>query len=54
MYSADHFSDGQTLLVGDAASFLDPVSSFGVKKALATTNLLLGLYIVNTDAWELW
>jgi flavin-dependent dehydrogenase len=36
MYSADHFSDGQTLLVGDAASFLDPVSSFGVKKALAS------------------
>jgi len=36
MYSADRFSDDHTLLVGDAASFLDPVSSFGVKKALTS------------------
>jgi flavin-dependent dehydrogenase len=36
MYSAHHFSDDHMLLVGDAASFLDPVSSFGVKKALAS------------------
>ena len=35
-YSAHRFSDERTLLVGDAGSFLDPVSSFGVKKALAS------------------
>lgn len=36
VYSAHRFSDEHTLLVGDAASFLDPVSSFGVKKALTS------------------
>ena len=36
MYSASRYADGRILLVGDAASFLDPVSSFGVKKALAS------------------
>ena len=36
MYSARRFSDDHMLLVGDAASFLDPVSSFGVKKALTS------------------
>ncbi len=36
MYSASRYVDGRLLLVGDAASFLDPVSSFGVKKALAS------------------
>jgi flavin-dependent dehydrogenase len=36
MYSAHRFSDEHMLLVGDAASFLDPVSSFGVKKALTS------------------
>ena len=36
MYSASRYTDGRILLVGDAASFLDPVSSFGVKKALAS------------------
>jgi hypothetical protein len=35
-YSADRYSDDHTLLVGDAGSFLDPVSSFGVKKALTS------------------
>ena len=36
MYSASRYSDERLLLVGDAASFLDPISSFGVKKALAS------------------
>ncbi len=36
MYSAHRFADDHLLLVGDAASFLDPVSSFGVKKALTS------------------
>ncbi len=35
-YSAHRFCDEHTLLVGDAGSFLDPVSSFGVKKALTS------------------
>lgn len=36
MYSASRYVDGRLLLVGDAASFLDPISSAGVKKALAS------------------
>ena len=36
MYSAHRFTDHHMLLVGYAASFLDPVSSFGVKKALTS------------------
>src|SRR5262249_47619054 len=35
-YSASRVSDDGLLLVGDAASFVDPLSSFGVKKALAS------------------
>lgn len=35
-YSADRVHDDHVLLVGDAASFVDPLSSFGVKKALAS------------------
>jgi flavin-dependent dehydrogenase len=35
-YSATRVSDDGLLLVGDAASFVDPLSSFGVKKALAS------------------
>jgi hypothetical protein len=35
-YSADSVSGGGVLLIGDAASFVDPLSSFGVKKALAS------------------
>jgi flavin-dependent dehydrogenase len=35
-YSADRFSDDGVLLVGDAGSFVDPLSSFGIKKALAS------------------
>ena len=36
MYYASRYAEGRILLVGDAATFLDPVSSFGVKKALAS------------------
>lgn len=35
-YDASRYSDPGLLLVGDAGSFLDPLSSFGVKKALAS------------------
>jgi flavin-dependent dehydrogenase len=35
-YSADRVSGDGMLLIGDAASFVDPLSSFGVKKALAS------------------
>ena len=34
MYTASRAADGRTLLVGDAASFIEPLSSAGVKKAL--------------------
>jgi 2-polyprenyl-6-methoxyphenol hydroxylase-like FAD-dependent oxidoreductase len=36
MYHAERYVDGQVLLVGDAGSFIDPLSSAGVKKALAS------------------
>lgn len=36
MYTSSIFADGRALLVGDAASFVDPMSSYGVKKALAS------------------
>lgn len=36
MYRATRYVDGNVLLVGDAASFLDPLSSAGIKKALAS------------------
>jgi Tryptophan halogenase len=36
MYSAVRFADEGVLLVGDAGSFIDPLSSAGVKKALAS------------------
>ena len=36
MYSSERYVDGTTLLVGDAGSFIDPLSSAGVKKALAS------------------
>ena len=36
LYSAHRFAGPQFLLVGDAASFIDPLTSFGVKKALAS------------------
>lgn len=36
MYHATRYVDDDILLVGDAASFLDPLSSAGIKKALAS------------------
>src|SRR5687767_5670804 len=36
LYSTSQYSGPGFLLVGDAASFIDPLSSFGVKKALAS------------------
>jgi flavin-dependent dehydrogenase len=35
-YCADRAAEDETLLVGDAASFVDPLSSFGIKKAMAS------------------
>ncbi len=35
-YSAERYAGPGFLLVGDAGSFIDPLSSFGVKKALAS------------------
>lgn len=35
-YSASRVADDGILLVGDAASFVDPLSSFGIKKALSS------------------
>ena len=45
-YTADQFGDMGLLLVGDAASFVDPLSSFGVKKALASA--WLAAVVANT------
>jgi flavin-dependent dehydrogenase len=45
-YSAGRYQDEAFLLVGDAASFIDPLSSFGVKKALASA--WLAAVVVNT------
>ncbi len=36
LYSAERYAGPGFLLVGDAGSFIDPLSSFGVKKALAS------------------
>ena len=36
LYTSSQFAGAGFLLVGDAASFIDPLSSFGVKKALAS------------------
>lgn len=36
LYSAHQYAGSQFLLVGDAASAIDPLSSYGVKKALAS------------------
>ncbi len=36
LYSAHRYAEDGLLLVGDAGSFLDPITSFGVKKALAS------------------
>lgn len=45
-YSAERVSGDQALLLGDASSFVDPLSSFGVKKALASA--WLGSVAVHT------
>jgi flavin-dependent dehydrogenase len=36
LYTCDRAADSRALLVGDAASFIEPLSSAGVKKALAS------------------
>jgi flavin-dependent dehydrogenase len=36
LYHAEQYAAGNVFLVGDAGSFIDPLSSFGVKKALAS------------------
>jgi len=46
-YSADRFAGDGVVLIGDAASFVDPLSSFGIKKALASA--WLGSVAVNTS-----
>ena len=35
-YSASRFAEDGVMLVGDAASFVDPLSSYGIKKALSS------------------
>jgi flavin-dependent dehydrogenase len=46
LYSSSDFAGTQFLLIGDAASCIDPLSSFGVKKALASA--WLGAIAVHT------
>ena len=46
VYGARAFAGPRFLLVGDAGSFLDPMSSFGVKKALASA--WLAAVVANT------
>ena len=46
LYSATRFSGPRFLLAGDAGSFIDPLSSFGIKKALASA--WLGAIVVHT------
>jgi hypothetical protein len=36
MYAATRYADGRVLIAGDAGSFIDPISSAGIKKALAS------------------
>jgi hypothetical protein len=45
-YSSERYATPQLLLVGDAGSFIDPLSSFGVKKALASA--WVAAIVVNT------
>jgi len=49
-YSAEQVAGDAALLVGDAASFVDPLSSFGVKKAFASA--WLAAVAVNTALAE--
>jgi flavin-dependent dehydrogenase len=46
LYSSDTYAGSRFLLVGDAGSFIDPLSSFGVKKALASA--WVGAVVVHT------
>jgi flavin-dependent dehydrogenase len=46
LYSSRVFAGPRFLLAGDAASFIDPLSSFGVKKALASA--WVGAIVVHT------
>jgi flavin-dependent dehydrogenase len=46
LYSSTAYAGETHLLVGDAGSFIDPLSSFGVKKALASA--WLGAIVVHT------
>ncbi len=47
LYSSTRYAGSQFLLIGDAGSFIDPLSSFGVKKALASA--WLGAVAVHTS-----
>jgi len=47
LYTSDAFAGPGFLLVGDAGSFIDPLSSFGVKKALASA--WLAAIVVHTS-----
>jgi len=46
LYKATAYAGPQFMLVGDAGSFIDPLSSFGVKKALASA--WLGAIVAHT------
>ena len=46
LYSATTYAGPRFMLVGDAGSFIDPLSSFGVKKALASA--WLGAVVAHT------
>jgi flavin-dependent dehydrogenase len=59
-YHARLYADEGTMLVGDAASFVDPLSSYGIKKALASAWLasvcvhsILTNTSIQTEALEL-
>ncbi len=47
LYSSRQYTHENTLFVGDAASFADPISSFGVKKAL--TSAWIAAAVVDTN-----
>ncbi len=46
LYTARRFLTGRTLLVGDAGLFIDPLSSEGVRKAMASA--ITGAVVLNT------
>ena len=46
LYTARQFASGRTLLVGDAGLFIDPLSSEGVQKAMASA--ITGAVVINT------